>query len=161
MSWNEVCLNATIKALEMETEKYNSWLKTANGGNKEMYQKALNYLQDELQKYKSMKPDEYKVGSAYRYIPGVTIGVYGRGNLPPLKPIELDEAWIRGGLPGIIDYKGMSRSGPFYIVVGVKGGDLKALKPGPHYKMKLQPIMPESYPFPSFYVCIESYEEIK
>ena len=161
MDWNQVCLNATIRAIQMEISKYNTWLQTANGSNKQMYQKALEYLQDELKKYQSMKPEDYKVGSAFHYIPGVTIGSYGRGDLSKPNPIELKEAWSRGSLPGIIDYKGMSRSGPFYIVVGVKGGDFSAIKPGVHYRMKLVPIMPESYPFTSYYVCVESFEEVK
>ncbi len=161
MDWHQVCLEATIRAIDMEMAKYNMWLKNANGSNKEMYQKALKYLKDEKQKYEQMKPEDYKIGSAFRRIPGVTIGSY-RGPLPPEpKPVVLEEAWVRGTLPGIIDYKGMSRSGPFYIVVGVKGGNLGAIKPGIHYRMKLQPIMPESYPFPSFYVCVESFEEVK
>ena len=161
MDWNQICLNATIKAIKMEISKYNTWLQTANDSNKESYQNAIEYLQEELKKYESMKPEDYKVGSAFHYIPGITIGSYGRRHLPKPDPVELKEAWSRGNLPGIIDYKGMSRSGPFYIVVGVKGGDFSAIKPGIHYRMKLVPIMPESYPFPSNYVCVESFEEVK
>ena len=156
MSWNRVCMDATTKALEMEISRYNSWLGNASASQKKVYRNALDYLQRELKEYQQMDPADYKPGDACHSIPGVEIGTYGRTECPS-EPITV-EAWARERLPGMLDYKGESRSGPFYIATGIKGGDFSAIKPGVHYNMTLYPVLPESYPFPSYYVCIGAFE---
>ncbi len=158
MSWNRVCMDATTKALEMEISRYNSWLGNASASKKKMYRNALDYLQRELKKYQQMDPADYKPGDACHSIPGVEIGTYGKTKCKcPSEPITV-EAWVREKLPGMLDYKGESRSGPFYIATGIKGGDFSVIKRGVHYDMTLYPLLPESYPFPSTYVCIGAFK---
>ena len=156
--WQETCLQGTIQALNMEIGQYTTWLQNGDEGQAAIYQQALDYLQAELQTYENLSPAEYRVGSAWRYIPGVTIGAYGRSALPPApERITLDDAWLDGD--GLLYYDGMSRSGPFYTLVPTDSRS--SLQLNIHYRVEIQPIMPASYPFPSYYVCLYASEILK
>ena len=161
-AWQAECLQATVRALGLERAKIQAWLKDAPADKAESYRQALEYIDEALAKYRRLSPDKFRIASAFRYIPGIVVGTYGRGKLGEPKPIILSDAWLGANehLPGLLHYAGESRSGPFYTVVGVRGGDLNAIKPGVHYRMVIQPLMPALYPFPSFYVCVKEYEEI-
>jgi hypothetical protein len=160
-AWQAACLQATVRALEMERERYEGWLKGASGEKAEVYRQALAYLDAELAKYRSLPPTEFRIASVYRFIPGVTTGWYGQDSLGQPTPITLDDAWVGSHRPELLSFAGQTRSGPFYIVVGVRGGDLSAIKPGVHYRMVLQPLMPQVYPFPSVYVCVKQFEKLE
>ncbi len=154
-----LCLDATRRAIDLEIAKYRNWLQNAtDDAQRAMYQQALDYLQAQQTRYREMRPTDYHVADAWRYIPNVVMGTYGNAPLPPSpEPVTLDEAWVEGDLPGLLSYAGQTRSGPFYFVTGVKGG-FGQLQRGEHYRLVLQPVMPQSYPFPSFYVCVLSAE---
>lgn len=156
--WQETCLRGTIEAFNMEIDRYTGWLQTADGEQAAMYQQALDYLQKELQAYENLSPAEYTVGSAWRYIPGVVMGTYGRDTLPPVpERIKLEDAWLEED--GLLHYEGMSRSGPFYTLVPTNSQP--GIQTGVHYRMEIQPIMPVSYPFPSYYVCLYTADVLK
>lgn len=161
-AWQAECLQATVRALELERDKIQGWLKDAPADKEKSYRQALEYIDEALAKYRRLSPDEFRIANTFHYIPGIVVGAYGRGEPGDPKPITLSDAWIapNGHLPGLLNYAGESRSGPFYTVVGVRGGDLNAIKAGVHYRMVIQPLMPAVYPFPSFYVCVKEYEEV-
>lgn len=160
-SWQATCLQATVRALEMERDQYEGWLKGDAGDKAEVYRRALASLDAELAKYRSLPPAQFRIASVYRFLPGVVMGWYGHGDPGQPQPVTLEDAWLEQPAPALLSYAGMSRSGPFYTVVGVRGGDLSALKPKVHYRMVLQPLMPATYPFPSFYVCVKSFAEVQ
>jgi len=160
-AWQSECLHATVRALEMERKTYSGWLAQASGDQAETYRRALAYLDAALGEYRSLNPRQFRIANVYRYIPGVVTGWYGTGELGQPKPFVLNDAWVEHSPPALLFYAGMSRSGPFYTVVGVPRDDFSALKPGVHYRMVLQPLMPATYPFPAFYVCVEKFEAVE
>ncbi|HEY57664.1 MAG TPA: hypothetical protein G4O04_03865 [Anaerolineae bacterium] len=147
-----LCLQGVQRALDLEIARYEGWLKNADKTQRAMYWRALDYLQRERKRYWGMPPNAFHLDEAWHYIPGVEIGIYGRAPLPPPKPLTLDDAWIRDPLPAMLYMPDQSRSGPFYLVVAVPEG--MDLTPGTRYRLKIQPVMPRSYPFPSYYVCV-------
>jgi len=143
------CLEAAKIALQMEISTYQKWLAdTTDETKKAAYTQALNYLQDRLHAYQAMSPQDYRPDGLWQTIPGADNG----HPLPPQKPVVLDNAWLGGPLPAVLHFNGLTRSGPFYIVVGAAEGI--RLHPGVHYHLTVLPIMPQTYPFPSYYVCV-------
>ncbi len=143
------CLEAAKTALQMEISTYQKWLAdTTDETKKAAYTQALNYLQDRLHAYEAMSPQDYRPDGLWQTIPGADNG----HPLPPQKPVVLDNAWLGGPLPAVLHFNGLTRSGPFYIVVGAAEGI--RLHPGVHYHLTVLPIMPQTYPFPSYYVCV-------
>ncbi len=156
LSWKSTCLEGTIQAVQMEITRYTGWLAEADEEQSVTYRQALDYLQTALQTYKSMPPEKFDPQTVWRYIPGVTMGTYGRESLPPTpESIVLEDAWLE--TDGLLHYEGMSRSGPFYTLVAPP----PMLQLGVHYRMEIRLLMPVSYPFPSFYVCLRSFEPLK
>ncbi len=153
-----LCLEGVRRALELETDRYQGWLANAtNETQRKRWQRAVDFLRQERQRFATLAPAAFRMEDAWRYIPGVIMGVYGRAQLSSPAPITLEDAWTRESPPALLHFQGQSRSGPFYTVVAVQGG-LTRLTPGKHYRITLQPLMPASYPFPSFYACITDLE---
>jgi len=71
-----------------------------------------------------MGPDEYELG----------------------KPVTA-EAWGEEGAgeDAVLYVEGMSRSGPWYHLAGIAGGDYQALKSGKRYKAEFYEVYPRSY----------------
>ncbi len=157
-SIHRLCLQGVQRAIDLEIARYEGWLKHADKTQRAMYRQALDYLQRERKRYQAMPPNAFRLDEAWRYIPGVEMGTYGLAPLPPPEPLVLDEAWIREPLPAMLYVPDQSRSGPFYLVVAVPEG--MDLTPGTHYRLKIQPVMPVSYTFPSYYVCVLEAEPI-
>ena len=155
-----LCLEGVRRAIDLEIARYQEWLQGSHDeAERAAYQQALDYLEKARQRYQSLEPAAFRLDETWRYIPGITTGAYGRATLPAPSPITLDDAWVEEPLPGPLYFQGQSRSGPFYTVVAVEGG-LEQMKPGVHYRVTLQPVMPQSYPFPSFYVCVVALEAL-
>ncbi|HFC09248.1 MAG TPA: hypothetical protein ENJ54_05275 [Chloroflexi bacterium] len=159
--WQSECLQATVRALEMERQRYADWLQQASGDQAASYRHTLAYIDAALAKDRGLTPDEFRIAEVYREMVPVLGNQQGQDDIGEPQPIVLEDAWVEQTPPGLLFYAGMSRSGPFYTVVGVPGGDFGALKPGVHYRVVLQPLMPATYPFPSFYVCIKELGVVK
>ncbi len=162
--WKAECLKATLRALSMERSHYAGWLKGAAPNSKEQadYLRAIHYIDELTAKFRKMPPSEFTVEQAYRYVPVTGIPPSHSPSADSPKPIVLEDAWVSEPLPGgLLNFSGMTRSGPFYRVVGAPDDNFKAIKPKVHYRMVIQPLMRESYPFPSYYVCIKSFEPLK
>ena len=163
-AWRAECLKATLRALSMERSRYVMWLKGAAPNSKEQadYLRAIHYIDELTAKFRKMSPSEFTVEQAYRYVPVTGIPPSHSPSADSPKPIVLEDAWVSEPLPGgLLNFSGMTRSGPFYRVVGAPDDNFKAIKPKVHYRMVIQPLMRESYPFPSYYVCIKSFEPLK
>ena len=163
-AWRAECLKATLRALSMERSRYAMWLKGAAPNSKEQadYLRAIHYIDELTAKFRKMSPSEFTVEQAYRYVPVTGIPPSHSPSADSPKPIVLEDAWVSEPLPGgLLNFSGMTRSGPFYRVVGAPDDNFKAIKPKVHYRMVIQPLMRESYPFPSYYVCIKSFEPLK
>jgi hypothetical protein len=54
----------------------------------------------------------------------------------------------------------MTRSGPFYHVAGIRGGDFSVFSPSTHYRLKLYLVYKREYflAIPDYYVYIGEWE---
>jgi len=155
-----LCLKGVQRAIDLEIAKYKGWLENGDPAQRDMYSQALNFLQEERERYRDMQPNAFRLDDAWRFIPGVKVGVYGHAPSSPPEPLVLDDASIEEPLPApaLIFTPDMTRSGPFYRIVAIPEG--VELTPGKHYRLKIQPVMPATYPFYSAYVCVLEAEEI-
>ncbi|MEF3244504.1 MAG: hypothetical protein K6343_00760 [Caldisericaceae bacterium] len=135
------CIQATIKAIELEIEKHQKWLEipdeelSPGAVPKEEIKAHLKNLQADLEKYKNMKVEDY--------------------TLPQKLEVVADINELKEG--DLLEIEGLSRSGPFYHVVGIVGDDYTAVKKG-KYILTLYLVYPRYYPFTSFYVYIADYK---
>lgn len=142
---NKECLQATIKAINLEIERFQEWLKMPekNLSQGALSKKDIKYKLDKLKadliKYKNLKIKNYKC--------------------PKKKEVI---GWIEQPYKeNILLYtKNMSRSGPFYHILGIHDNNFIFIKPNIKYKMKIYLIYPRFYPFPSYYIFIERFKPI-
>ncbi len=139
MALKSACLQATQKAVDLEIQRYQAWLQNSKDPAKvQTYKQRLVALQAEREKYGKMGPADY--------------------TLPESITIEgwFDHPCQTGS---IINFAKLTRSGPFYHVIGIVGGDYSTFKPDVHYQMTLSLVYPRTYPFPSEYVCITAFQQ--
>ena len=136
------CRNATLSAIEIEIERFEIKLDAASEGlgdpgNVLMFENHSDELLDEYEKYKRMRPADYQ--------------------LPEKKTVKVKvtNAFQQVSL---LELKGMSRSGPFYHVAGIRGGNYKSLKANKTYRITIYLVYPRDYSFPSYYVYIEDFK---
>jgi len=145
-----VCREGLLRALEREMARYETWLDQAGEDDAAQYQAAYAYLRDLYDRVQATPPTAFQDDMAYRPIPGMEVGSYGRDALPDERTVVLEDAWITEPLPAMVSFSGQTRSGPFYIAVA----SVPSLEPGRHYRLTLRLLMPGTYPFPEFYVCV-------
>lgn len=95
----------------------------------------LAQLEADLEKYRNMKAADYTL---------------------PEKTVET--AWVeeKAGDNAVLYVEGMSRSGPWYHLSGIVGGDYGQLKPGVKATVSYYRVYPRKYwHMPSSYVCVE------
>lgn len=136
------CRNATLSAIEIEIERFEMKLDAASEGlgdpgNVLIFENHIDELLDDDEKYKRMRPADYQ--------------------LPKKKTVKVKvtHAYQQGSL---LELKGMSRSGPFYHVAGIRVGNYKSLKPNKTYRTTIYLVYLRDYPFPSYYVYIEDFK---
>ena len=145
------CHQGLLRAIEREIARYEGWLAEAQGEEAERYRAALAYLRD-LQRQEASASAAEAQDLAYRPIP--VEGVSWQTSLPSERTVVLDDAWLEGPLPAQVLFAGQTRSGPFYIATAA----VPEVVPGQHYRLTLRLLMPGSYPFPEYYVCIVAAE---
>lgn len=125
----KACLEAAVIGIKTEITRYQEWIELrkqnqADSQDLPGLEEGLEALKAGLIKYQSLNPKDYHL------------------------PEEIkSEAWVEG-LPGanaILHVEGMSRSGPWYHLAGIKGDEYSALKPGIKYKMSFYKVYPRSY----------------
>lgn len=153
------CWSAAVRAVEEEIHRYQTWLSQTTDPNQQaLYRKALTYLKDLHQRLQAPSLATPPWEMTWRFIPEVEQGSYGRHPLPPPDPILLMHAWLERPLPAWVHFAGQTRSGPFYLATGTQG--TLSVQPGISYRLLLQPLIPRTYPFPSYYVCILQAEPL-
>ena len=138
-NFKNTCLAATIKAIELEIGRYRSWIDLRK--NKKIDQKdlpaledALSRLESDLKKYQQMTVADY--------------------NLPDKITTK---AWVESKAAdnSILYVHGMSRSGPWYHLAGIAGGDYTILRPGVLREVVFYEVYPRNYwNMSSMYVCV-------
>lgn len=144
VSVREACLNATVKAIELELEKYSKRLENAQKNSWSQKQidrlrKTLSKLKEEHKKFKNMKVEEYQMTGWTGDNAVFDLDSSGP-QMPPIKRyVDLqDQIRPDGGtyfekIPNNYEIGSMlnplttSRSGPFYHIVGVANYDFDKL----------------------------------
>lgn len=136
------CQNTILSAIEIEIERFEMKRDAAreglgDPGNVLIFENRIDELLDEYEKYKRVRPADYQ--------------------LPEKKTVKVKvtHAYQQGSL---LELKGMSRSGPFYHVAGIRGGNYKLLIPNKTYHTTIYPVYSRNYPFPNYYVYIEDFK---
>ncbi|MDD8020798.1 MAG: hypothetical protein PHU81_06405 [Acidobacteriota bacterium] len=140
-------IEATVRAIEMEIERYKAYVRQDK-------KEKIAYLQTELDKFKKMKPEDYLLASTTENNLLANAGKFGPLLPPEEREIEIivSKEYKYGS---ILEVSGMTRSGPFYHLAGIKGCDLKYLSPG-QYKIKAYLVYKREYfgAIPDYYVYI-------
>lgn len=147
-------IDATIRAIKMEIDRY----KASKDPNK---QQKIAYLENELKRFENMGTFDYKLIQ-----PGQSSeDVFEASKFGPLMPPMERDVEVIITKPcdygSILEVAGMTKSGPFYHIAGIKGDDLSILQPG-KYKLKLYLVYKREYfgSIKNYYVYIDSVEKI-
>ncbi|RIB35424.1 MAG: hypothetical protein BXU00_01500 [Candidatus Nanoclepta minutus] len=133
-SLKKECLKATINAIKIEINRHLEWLETSDVENRGEILNRLNQLIVDLEKYKDMKIEEYTIPEKREVI-----------------------GWIEGSykMDNLLYIENMTRSGPFYHIVGIRGN--ATIEPNKKYLMTIYLVYPRYYPFESYYVYVYKY----
>ncbi|RDD52326.1 hypothetical protein BA065_02340 [Nanoarchaeota archaeon NZ13-N] len=136
-SLKKECLKATINAIKIEINRHREWLEAPDVENREEVLSRLNKLTADLERYENMKIEEYVIPEKREVI-----------------------GWIEGPyeIDTLLYIENMTRSGPFYHIVGIRGNT--TIKPNKKYLMTIYLVYPRYYPFESYYVYVYKYKEI-
>jgi hypothetical protein len=137
------CLTATVTAIQLEVSRYQRWidLRKQQGDQKgvAVLQESLRALQADLDKYTAMDAKEYVLPARVETV-----------------------AWVEGkpGNDTIVYVEGMSKSGPWYHLAGIQGGDYAALQPGAKQQLNLYAVYGRSYGgMSSAYVFVDNSQQ--
>ncbi len=137
-------LAATGRAIGLETEATRQKLKAAEEGtgpkdNVERLRQRLLDLKAEQAKFGSLAPEGYPAPIEKPFDPASVLEE--SGGFGPILPPEIREvaATVEGPLAdgALLSVEGTSKSGPFYHLAGIAGGDYRLLKPGKEYRLQL------------------------
>jgi len=137
-------LAATLKAVELEIVATRQKLNAAEQGtgpkdNVERFRQKIRDLEAEQARFGRMKPEEYPAPVKKPSDPASILEPSGSFGpvLPPLireAVVKVDGRCAEGSL---LPVEGASKSGPFYHLAGIAGGDYGILKPGKKYRLQL------------------------
>ena len=138
------CIRAAVCGIESEIKRNRAWLeekkeKPSNDEELSQIKERLESLENDLHRYETMKEEYYNLPQKLRVI-----------------------SWVENSpsAGSILYVKGMTRSGPWYHICGIRGGNYTALEPGIRYSMSIYPVYPRYYwGMKSYFVYIEEYEK--
>lgn len=142
-SLKQACVEASICAIELEIKRHQNWIdqrekEAIDDGEIDLINGRLDSLNIDLEKLKNTRLDDYEV------------------------PAKLQlKAWVREPVyqNSILYIEDMTRSGPWYHIVGIKGDEYSVIKPKNKYLMTIYLVCPRYYwGMPSYYVYIDDYE---
>jgi hypothetical protein len=140
------CLEAAVRGIKTEIFRYQGWidLRKQNPSDPQDLpglEEGMKTLKSDLERYQAMDPKDYR-------LPGGT----------------KVKAWVEGraGENSILHIEGMSRSGPWYHLAGIKGDDYGVLVPDKKYLVTFYKVYPRNYfHMESAYVYIAEYQELE
>ncbi len=143
---------STVKAIELEIGAYTEKLRVAEEGtgpeeNKAKFRQKIEDLEAERVRFIRMQPGEYPKPVKPTASPSSVLDeatAYG-----PMVPAELREVVVVVSEPcsigGLLPVEGSSRSGPFFHLAGIQGGDAGILKPGKRYQLTVYLVYRREY----------------
>ena len=143
--------DATIWAVKAEIQRYQE----SEHPDKDA---KISALRETLARLQNMLPEDYPLPSEEHPLgsPPTNFGVL----LPP-EIREVDVVSPPQSIGDLLEVVGMTRSGPFYHVAGIRGGDFSVFAPSSRYRLKLYLVYRREYflDIPNYYVYIASWEE--
>jgi hypothetical protein len=151
-SLRESLRQATVTAIRLEIDAYTEKLRVAEAGtgpeeNKAKFRQKIEALVAERGRFERMPPAEYPDPVAS--VPD-TASVFDEATAwGPMVPAELREAIVIVDQPydvgSQLAVEGTSRSGPFFHLAGILGGDAAILKPGRRYRLTMYLVFRREY----------------
>ena len=143
---------STITAVQLEIDAYTNKLQAAEAGtgpaeNKAKFRERIEALEAERDRFERMPAGEYPDPVA----PAPdTASVFDEATAwGPMVPAELREAVVDVTGPydvgSLLEVQGTSRSGPFFHLAGIVGGDAAILKPGRRYRVVMYLVFRREY----------------
>jgi hypothetical protein len=140
----KACLEAAIRGIKTEISRHQDWIDLRKQGQVDAQdlpelEKAIGALKEDLKKHQAMAPKDHQ--------------------LPEVIKLK---GWVAGKSEenAILHVEGMSRSGPWYHLAGIKGDDYGALKPDTKYLVSFYKVYPRSYfNMESSYVYLAEFQE--
>lgn len=143
---------STIVAIQLEIDAYTEKLRAAEAGtgpaeNREKFRAKIVALEAERERFERITATEYPdpVASA----PDASSVFDEATAWGPMVPAELREAVVEVTGPyeigSLLEAEGTSRSGPFFHLAGILGGDAAVLKPGRRYRITMYLVYRREY----------------
>jgi hypothetical protein len=139
---------STVRAIELEIDAYTAKLQAdVPAESKAALRRTIEALETERRRFASMPAGEYPEPVAAAPDPASVLDeatAYG-----PMVPAALREAVV--AVTGtyddgsLLEVEGTSKSGPFFHIAGVRGGDPGVLKPGKRYRVSLYLVYRREY----------------
>ncbi|GAT63144.1 hypothetical protein [Paludibacter jiangxiensis] len=155
----KLCLEATKTAIQLEIANYQRWIDVRKQQNAPAeaaeFQKTLDSLKIELETYQKMPIDKYTLPEGKQAPQDFFSQNFARERITTT-------AWVESNAQNntILHVEGMSKSGPWYHLVGILGNDYTQLKPNTKYRITFYTVYKRNYwNMPSAYVCITSIQK--
>ncbi|WP_438317356.1 hypothetical protein ACP6EK_02375 [Candidatus Caldatribacterium sp. SIUC1] len=118
----------------------------------------ISALREILARLQHMSPEDYPLPSEEQ--PQKTLPTNFGVLLPP-EIREVDVVSPPQRIGDLLEVVGMTRSGPFYHVAGIRGRDFSVFAPSSRYRLKLYLVYRREYflGIPNYYVYVASWEE--
>jgi len=143
---------STVRAIELEIDAYTGKLQASGDTNgsaetKSALQRRIEALDAERERFVAMTEGEYP--DPVTAVPGTASVLDEATAFGPVVPAELREAVVVVTAPygdgSLLEVEGTSKSGPFFHLAGIRGGDPGTLKPGKTYRVTLYLVYRREY----------------
>jgi hypothetical protein len=143
------CLEATRRAVELERRRDEERLRAARGGlgpaeNVRRFEERLARLGAERDRFAAMNAADYPLPSG-RAEPALLASGAPGPLAPPRKQVLSIVAAEGAGEGGLLETEGQTRSGPFFHLAGIRGGDWRVLRPGRRYELDVYLVYRRDY----------------
>ena len=133
------CIQAALQGIKLEIQRNKGWLEHADKDRRNQIENRIKQLENDSVKYETINIDKYEI------------------------PAKLDkEVWFSGPCNEneILYFDGITKSGPWYHVTGIRGNDYQVIKPNARYLMSFYLVYPREYwSMESYYVYIDQFKE--
>jgi len=133
------CIQAALQGIKLEIQRNKGWLEHADKDRRNQIENRIKQLENDSVKYETINIDKYEI------------------------PAKLDnEVWFQGPCNEneILHFDGITKSGPWYHVTGIRGNDYQVIKPNARYLMSFYLVYPREYwSMESYYVYIDQFKE--
>jgi len=160
------CLEATRRAIALELQGAEERLRAARGGlgpeeNVKRFEDRIARLTKERDRFDALKAADYPLPDGRAEQEPALLAPAETGPLePPRKQVISVVAAKPSGEGSLLEAAGASRSGPFFHLAGIRGGDYGALQPGRRYELEVYLVYRRDYVgfIQDHYVYVWSYQ---